>query len=182
MAITTNQRQLPDHAILDHFNKQVYLGNKFIFNTGNMTLSGTSETAVLLISNAVSNTATPNTVAAPNGLFLDHIKGTCLTSSDNVQFNVYINPTLSSSGTAATPVNLRSGSATTSIATLATNGATALTASANGTLVRTLISANQLAELSDLMNILDPGQSILITAIASASSAHVTMQISWYEL
>lgn len=167
-------RQIPDHAILDHFNKQHYLGNRYSF-TQAFTASGTGEVAAIYLLNpAVTTTAFPNQVA----LFLDLRRLTGTVAADNQILRTYLNPTISSAGTAKTPLNMRPASSNTSVATLAS----APTASANGTLVEALASGAFGSFQSTELIILDPGQGVLITYQASASSDVVVPMIAWSEI
>lgn len=83
------------------------------------------------------------------------------------------------SGAPLTSVNMRSAYGTTnSVAQISKNP----TASANGTLVDSISAAAQSVSQSDLLRILDEGQSLLVTSIASASSTSINAILQWYEL
>lgn len=168
-----NNKQLPDHAILDRYNKQTYLGNSFIASTGALTI-GTSETAILSIINpATNNHPMPTGLFSLNRRFyLSPITGTL---SYGI-INVYLNPTISSAGTVVTPVNLRPGNANTSLMSVHKSP----TASANGTLLYSLSIG--LNFVDDLLLAVDPGDSLLITANPAQASTPVYADISWYEL
>lgn len=286
-----NQRQVPDQAILDAFNKQIYLGNSFVYSA-QPTIGGTSETPLVFLSNPASNG-----VAGKNiGLFFNLRKMTALTASHSALFNFYSNPTISvgvqtivfkadssgnlnskyfllngpnntdlyyvwfninsagvdpaiagrtgirvsgatnvtaatlgaaavtainaaasadftatgtttvtltntaigpftaavdgtagttftfavtqgSSGTVATPVNFRPASPNVSQMFLGTSPS----ASANGTLMAHLMSANQSSNVSQVLVILDPGQSMLMTVTASNASDVVAYEFGWFE-
>lgn len=166
-------KQIPDNSILDHFNKQSYLGNRYSFILA-LTASGTTEVAQLLLSNpAVSSLAFPNQVA----LFVDLRRMAGMTASANNIMRVYLNPTASDVGAAQVEQNLRPASPNTATGVI-TSGPTV---SANGVLIEALSTLNVSTVQSDNLVILDPGQSMLIT-IQTASSAVVNAQISWYEL
>jgi hypothetical protein len=168
-------KQVPEHSILDYFNKQTYLGNTFIYSIGSLELMSTAETPLMLITNpVVSSQAFPNNKSIFQGLK----KLTCLTAANSVAFRIYANPTVTNVGTPQTPLNLRPASPNTSIAALSTSP----TVTSNGTLVAILGSANVAPDVSDVLTILDPGQSILVTVQASASSTYVACEMSWYEI
>src|ERR1700676_2067408 len=116
MSLNATSKQIPDHAILDHFNKQVYLGNKFSA-TFSTTSSGTTETVAMLIQN------TQPTNGTAKSLFIDTKKLSSLTASNSATLRCYINPTFSAAGSTVTPVNLRPANANMSTATL-TSGPT----------------------------------------------------------
>jgi hypothetical protein len=164
-------KQIPDHSIMDHYNKQVYLGNQFVI-CNNFSSAGTSEVPLLLISNPAAVTT------AAKALFINNKRVSSLTASDSVILRCYINPTVSSPGTPATPTNERPANTNISIATVAT----APSVSANGTLIDTIVTGALTSNLSDLMTILDPGQVLLITIQASASSTATNTIINWYEI
>lgn len=290
--LLTNNRQIPDHSIMDHFNKQTYLGNRYIYTTA-QTISGTSETALLLISNPSANAVTvPST-----SMFLDVRKLTALTASHSALLNFYLNPTVSAGvqtvtmaadvsgslnstyfllngpgnvdkyyvwfsinnagvdpavagrtgikvsgatnasastlggamvtainsaaasdftasgtstvtitntsnlpftaivdgtaathftfaltsvgqGTSETPVNLRPSNPNTSVMSICLSP----TVSANGTLISYMMSASQTPNSSDLLIVLDPGQTLLVTVTVSNASDKVATELSWYEL
>jgi hypothetical protein len=174
MSLTpATNKQIPDHAILDHYNKQTYLGNKYSY-TLSISAAGTSEVAEIYLANpAVITSAFPNQVA----LFVDLRRMSGLTASANNVMKMYLNPTISSPGTSRTPQNIRPASPNASIATLQS----APTASANGSLIEALSSPSFSTVLSNDLIILDPGQSILIT-IQTATSAVVVAELEWYEL
>ncbi len=174
MSTPATNKQIPDNAILDHFSKQTYLGNRYSYALA-FTISGTSEVAKLYLLNPAlaSGTSFPNQAA----LFVDLRRMTGATASANTIMRTYIGPTTVSSGSSQTPVNMRPASPNLSIATLKS----ATTAGGNGTLVETLSGGEfKTVESRDLI-ILDPGKSMLIT-LQSADAAVITAQIGWYEL
>lgn len=81
-------------------------------------------------------------------------------------------------GLQATPVNLRSGSATTSISTCYLNPVP----SANGTFISTIVSVVSIETVSDVIFIIDPGTSLLVTAQGPMSGSLVFQENIWYEL
>lgn len=167
MNTQATQKQIPDSSILDYFNKQVYLGNQFIYTaTGSV---GASETNFLLLSNPVKSGI---------GIFQNFSKLLTTTASQNVTLRFYLNPTVTGPGSAVTPINLRPANTNTPIATLAT----APTTSANGKLIAISYSSGALADVSKILSILDGNNSMLITAQASAASTGFISELSWYEL
>lgn len=173
MATPATNRQIPDNAILDHFNKQVYLGNKFKYVLSS-TAGGTSETAQLLLTNpAVTTAAFPNQVA----LFVDLRRLTGLTAASTNVMKVYLNPTVTGAGTPVVPLNLRPASSNVAVAALASGP----TVSANGSLVEALAAGALASNSSNDLIILDPGKSLLIT-LQSPTSAVIDAELSWYEL
>jgi hypothetical protein len=171
-------KQVPDHAILDYYNKQAYLGNAYSFPIGAETLSSTSETLIALIQNPSTISSKPNLVSLFNNLRT--------TASDNdgsdgtTFFRYYINPAVSTTGTPTVPVNCRTGSVNTSVALCFVNGQ--FTLSANGTLWRATTAGYSAINDSDLLLILDPGSALLVTATAVSSGSVITQATSWYEL
>ena len=168
-------RQVPEHAILDTFNKQVYLGNAFLAGTDVVTLSNTSETPLLYISNpALSGTAPQNGQALFNGVRSLN----CPDPAGTVIFRVYKNPTVVSGGTAVTPQNCRLASATTSIAAALKSP----TVSTNGTRQITLVVGFSAQSIDSQLLIVDPGQTLLITAQAVGAGTTAIAECQWFEL
>ncbi len=176
MTPATN-RQLPDNAILDHFNKQVYLGNRYTFVLP-ITSAGTSEVAQLVLQNPAQTANAFPLQIGPSSLFVDlrQLSGASAITTASVM-RVYLNPTISALGTAKTPINMRKASTNASIGVLHS----APTASANGTLVEVLTENAPVTVKSNELIILDPGQSLLIT-IQTENSAIINAQLSWYEI
>jgi hypothetical protein len=174
-------RQVPEHAILDYFNKQSYLGNAFSFPINSQTINSTSETPIALIINpAVTADAFPSGYKS----IFNNLR---TTASDNSSgddgtsfFRYYFNPTYSGLGTKTTPVNVRPASPTTSIANCYVNGQ--FTISANGTLVRAITAGYSSINDSLLLLILDPGNSLLVTAQCVTSGSTIINANSWWEL
>lgn len=175
MSVATN-RQVPDHSIFDAYNKQVYLGNGYSL-PATLSLSGTSETLLYLIKNpAITTSAFP---ASYQSLFINLRR--YASSAQQVIIKTYYGPTISTTSTAATPVNLRSGSLNTSVSLCYLNGQ--FTVSANGTLISNLgcDGVDHPSEDSQLL-VLDPGKNLLITATAVSATTSLIAGVSWYEL
>lgn len=171
--ITGNQRfptpnQVPDHAILDFFNKQVYLGGNFTYSL-DATVAGTSETTVLLLQ--VPATATKS-------LFFRGGNFAAETATHSALFKLYVNPTISAAGTAQTPINTRTASSNASVMALTT----APSVSANGNLVGHVMSNAQTQAQFNQLLILDPGQSLLLTVTVSTAADKIAADVVWYEL
>ena len=173
-------RQVPENAILDYFNKQSYLGNSFSLPINAQTLSGTSETPIALIVNpSVTGDAFPSGYKS----IFNNLRTTAsdISSGDGTSyFRYYFNPTISMTGTKTTPVNVRSGSATASIAQCYLSGQ--FTVSANGTLVRVITAGYSSINDSLLLLIIDPGNSLLVTVQAVTTGATIINANSWWEI
>jgi hypothetical protein len=174
-----NSRQEPGQAILDYYNRQTYLENSFVYGQAGFSVSGTSETNLLLISNPAANFSPPSSFKAQNiGLFLGYRKLICETASQTALLNFYLNPTVTGAGTPQTPVNARLASSQTSLMSIAT----APTTSSKGTYIDSLFSGGQVNSISELLLILDPGSSLLVTATVSQTATNIVYQMAWYEL
>lgn len=163
-----NPSQVPNNAIMDINGRQTYLGNSFILpaNPDGVSLEDDTETALYYINCPASS---------KKSLFLFQRK---LASTDQVIVRFYLNPTISGAGTPAVPINLRPASANTSVSSCAS----APTASANGTFLSVLATVVSIESVSDVIFILDPGQSLLITAQGPADGSIVYQENIWYEI
>jgi hypothetical protein len=169
-------RQIPDHSIMDLMGKQCYLGNEFIYANSKASFAATTETPILLLSNpAVTASGFPSGYVS---LFVNLNKLIVATASQNVIMRIYLNPAGITAGTSETPVNLRPQSPTTSIAALSINP----TGTISGNPIQVLAAQIGLPDTSDVLMILDPGNSILITAQASATATAMVNELSWFEL
>lgn len=169
MATPATQNQIPDNSILDANNKQIYLGNQFVYAIGSVEILSTSEIPFLLVSNASTN---------KQALFSRLRKILTLTASQSAILRFYSSPTVTGIGTPVVPINLRPASSTISVAAVSTSP----TISANGTLVDVISSPALVSGQSDLMSVLDPGQSMLVTIQTSSATTFVSSELSWYEL
>jgi hypothetical protein len=169
--LPATNKQVPDHAIMDHFNKQVYLGNQYSVNKS-FTI-GTSEIALLLLNNVQTGSAVNQ-----KALFQNIFKMALETPLVSLTFNAYLNPVITSAGTAVTPINMRPAYGNNSIATVTSSPAF----SSIGTLVDSISAASQSVSLSELLRILDNGQSLLITGIGSAAGILSNLILQWYEI
>lgn len=161
--------QIPDHSIMDYFNKQAYLGQAFTWSTDAASITGTSEVNFLYIANPVGS---------GKGLFVDARRLACndVTNATDIVYRFYIANTAVSGGTAETPINLRPASPTTSLATVLLKPT-----ATKGTLVGTFVVGWQCPQETRQLLILDPGQNLLLTAQPSASSVGVAA-FSWQEI
>jgi hypothetical protein len=175
--LPATNKQVPENSILDTFDKQTYLGNAFVLAASDITLSGTSETPLVLIENpALANTSFQNQKA----IFCNLRRFTSTLQS--VQIKLYSNPTVSGTTTATIPANQRVAYTTVSISKCYANGN--FTVSANGTLMSNLGCSgnNYVVQDETLMVIIDPGNSILITGTALSANTVINSDVSWFEI
>lgn len=171
--ISSNQNfptknQIPDHSIMDHFKKQTYLGNEYIYSAST-AIGGTSEVPLLYLANPAGSA---------KSLFYGMRKLICATASNSAIARFYLNPVSITGGSTETPINLRVASSNESIATLTLSPSVG---GSFGSLIDILSSLNPSPDESNTLIILDPGESLLITSQCSASSTVITKN-SWYEL
>lgn len=171
------QRQVPDHSIMDLMGKQCYLGNQFIYANAKASFTATTETPILYLSNPAITTSA-FTAPAWKALFVNLNKLVVATASQNVIMRLYLNPTSVTAGTTETPVNLRPQNPNTSIAALSINPTWTIA----GSPIQVLAAQIGLPDTSSILMILDPGNSLMITAQASATATAIINEISWYEL
>lgn len=173
MTTPATQNQVPEHSILDVFGKQSYLGNQFVTVVNGIALAGTTETPLILIQNPpISTSAFPSKYKA---IFLNAIN-TSASASTVLRF--YFNPTVITLGTLQVAQNLRPASPTTSVSIIYTSP----TVSANGTLINAIVSQLSTVTVDDQILILDPGQSLLVTATSVSSGTIIYLQKNFYEL
>lgn len=167
MLTPLNSKQTPDNSILDLNGRQTYLGNSFILPHTGITLTDTSEHPVQLIRN-------PATSGKSLFLFTRKLS----TDNNAVLVSFYFNSTPNVVGAATTPVNMRSGSANTSISQCYLSA----TITANGTFLAAFPSTIYTIP-SDVLLIVDPGNNILITATQiGAGTTHAYVESIWYEI
>jgi hypothetical protein len=167
-------RQLPDNAILDRFDKQTYLGNSYMVPI-TLSLGSTSETPIVLIENPLTLTFPTQKSLFINFKAFD-------SSAEAALVKLYVNPTVSSTSTASTPVNLRPASSNVSISSTYANGQ--FSVSGNGTLVQAIGCATGNVPVIDpnFLVIVDPGGSFLATVTALVSTTSFNFNVSWYEI
>jgi len=161
-----NQHQIPDHSIMDFYNKQAYLGNQFISGPDTFALADASEHPILYV-------LCPSTSA--KSIFIHDLNLGAAVSTDVVTFRIYSNPTTVTSGTAITPVNVRPASSTTSIAT-AKYGVAAVS---KGARMETIVAVLNTQVGKAPIFILDPGQSLLITGQAAVTATAICEAIHY---
>ena len=167
--------QIPDKSIMDIWGRQAYLGNQFIYANPIASFVATTETPIMLLSNpAVTTSSFPS---GYKSLFVNLNKLIVATASQSVIMRVYLNEPSITAGTSKTPVNIRSGSASTSIAALSINP----TGSITGVPIMVLSALIGLPDTSAILAIIDPGNSLFITAQASATATSMINEISWFE-
>src|SRR5271166_6102361 len=146
-------KQVPDHSILDNFNKQTYLGNSYSAPLPNTDTS--SAQPLVIIENPASNTVS---------LFITEF----IIRTDNAAaVSFYVNPTLLTIGTQITPINMRTGNGNTSNALCYASP----TVSSNGTLLNAGASpSNYIGTSPPKIIILDPGQSFMAYTSGGSST------------
>lgn len=175
MALTpATNRQVPEHSIMDFYNKQAYLGNQFQVSYS-VTSGGSTEVNALYINN---NSASGCPAQNGRALFISLKKLSSLIASNSAILRVYLNPTGVSGGTPVTPLNVRPAYPTVSVATVTS----APTATAGSSLLDTLCVAPLSSNSDHDLIVVDPGQSVLITLQASATSTPMNAIIGWYEI
>jgi hypothetical protein len=165
---------------MDYYNKQTYLGNGYVYSLDAAEPATTSEFPVLLLKNpTITAVAFPaqGTNVYPS-LFVKFLRILCETASQSVILRVYLNPTVTAVGTVKTPVNLRIASPNTSVSALSINP----TVSSNGKLVSVLASSAFTPSSGSELLVLDPGQSLLLTAQASSNTTLLGLDVHWYEM
>lgn len=176
MSTPATNKQVPDNAILDAFNKQTYLGNQFKYGVSSVEIASTSEIPLLLLSNpAISSTAFPSNYKS---LFVNYRKMICITSSETAIFRYYVGPTVTAAGSVVTPVNMRPANLTTAVGVLTTSP----TVSSNGILTGMLSSNAFVEDRTQELLILDPGQNMLVTIEAGSTTTFIGHETGWYEL
>lgn len=175
MGTPATNRQVPDQSVLDHFNKQTYLGNQF---TGCFqgAIASTTEDTLFLLSNPMLVSGQSQTTA--KALFVNLMRILALTATQSAVIRVYLNPTVTDPGTPQTPVNARPGNANAATGVLTLQP----TVSSNGTLIDVMSSLSLAEAELKTMRILDAGESLLLTVQASVNPTTVATTIGWYEL
>lgn len=168
MALTPlTQTQLPQESILDINGKQNYLGNSFTLPDPGTALTDENEDPILMISNPAGS---------GKSLFVFNKKFT--TDNNNVLVRLYFNPVLNVPGAKTTPVNIRTGSANTSIS----NCYLSASITSKGIFVA-VIPAISLLINTDLLYIIDQGNSLLVTGQQEDSgTTNLYSEIAWYEI
>ena len=164
------KNQIPDNSILDYFNKQVYLGQQFQVSTNTVSLTGTTEVPFVYF-----------LCQAGQALSLFHAQEQFGMNDPSgataIIYRAYLNPTGISGGSTLTPINLRSGDATPSIATVKLSP----TATTKGNLIATYTVGWGVSFIETSLVIVDPGTSILFTAQPTGTTTGLA-NFTWYEL
>lgn len=177
----TNDRQLPQQAINDFYNKQTYNGNSYVIASGAIDIATSGvETPILLLSNPASNFAPSGAQGIRNvGCFqgLRKLSQATNVASATTIFKFYCNPVAPSPGSTATALNLRPsyGNNSQMLSYISP------TIVSNGTYLASFAINYQEID-SSLMFILDPGYALLVTANTDTNSTSVIAELSWYEL
>lgn len=169
MAAPLTQTQLPQESILDINGKQTYLGNSFVLPQNGKSLSDTMEHPLILVSNP-----------AGSGKSLFMFQRKLSTDNNTTLIRFYANAVVNVAGSTTAPVNLRSGSATTSVA----NCYLGATITSAGTLMAVIPSTIYSID-SSLLFILDPGNNFYISGqqiSGSSGSSNVFIELTWYEI
>lgn len=169
--LAATNKQVPEHSIMDYFNKQTYLGNQYSVNKS-FTV-GASEIALLYLNN--SQTGNIQNLKA---LFQNMLRVALETAGAEITINAYVNATVTG-GTPVVPVNLRTSYG---ISNILGTVVSSPTISNIGTLVDTISSVSQSVGASQTLKILDNNQNMLITGIASGAGTLCNVILQWYEL
>lgn len=167
MSAPLTKTQIAVDSILDLNGKQTYLGNSFSLPMLGLSFVDTAEYPVCLIRN-------PSGSGKSIFLFNTNVS----TNNNPLAVRYYFNPTVNIAGATRTPINLRSGS-TTSTVSLCYLGSTF---SSNGTLL-SLTQSTISSSASEVLRIIDQGDSLLITAQQSGTGTSVVVsENAWYEI
>lgn len=175
-ALIMNSVQIPDKSILDINGKQTYLGNSFIAGVKSAAIGSTAETPYFLMINPSSN--------APSSAFksmFNYVRklSVITTTSAIATFRFYLNPTITSDGIAVIPLNLRFNP-NSAASVMQTFSLPAI--SSNGTFIADLaVTSGGGIGISNLLFVLDPGQSILVTITESTGTVPVAFETAWNE-
>ncbi len=161
-------KQIPDHSIMDFYNKPAYLGNQFIDDPGVLSLADASEHPLLYI-------LCPSTSSV--SLFIKDLNLNAAGATDVITYRIYHTPVTVSSGSVVAPRNVRIASGTTSVATVKSGVA----AVSNGVLLQTIVSTVNTQVGKSSLIILDPGKAILITGQAAVTASAICNAVH-YEL
>ena len=165
---TSHSNQFPDDCVKNAFDKQAYLGNSFIASAIQATISSTAEIPIVLLQNPANSGKT---------LFVTSRRFVPLTNS--TIFRSYVDPVITSIGTALPITNSRPATGFTSVASaygvpLVTTDGTP--ASVSAALSYTTVEI-------DTLIILDPGHSLVITSqMNEPSPGSCDVRVHWFEL
>ena len=179
MAQIITSNQTAEKSILDLNGRQTYLGNGYICSLNVLTIaSSATETPVMYIVNPSSN-SNQGASGQSLGLFLTTKK---MSEASNVAsattiFKYYGNPTVTVNGSALTINSLRPALGTSS----KMNAYKSPSVSDNGTFIAAFAVNYQQID-SQVLNILDPGTSTLITANSDTANTEIILELVWFEI
>lgn len=170
--LPATSNQLPSNSIFDHFNKQVYLGNQYSVNKS-FTV-GASEIPLLYLNNAQTGSSQNQ-----KALFQNILKVAFESSSGDLTINAYVNASVTG-GVTVTPVNMRTSYGIANIVGTVVSSPTLVSI---GTLVDSISGTfSTPVSSSETLKILDNGQNMLITGIASGAGILGNIILQWYEI
>lgn len=137
--------------------------------------SGTSFISSRRMVNIATKSETPVALfrATSKNICWDIVNAFCWTGQSLV-LSAYADPTITNPGQSQMPVNLRIGSATQATAVVTNDPA----ASNYGT----YLASSQMLTPSNLLIVIDPGHTLLVTATVSNANVSLGLGFSWYEL
>lgn len=165
------QSHTPEKSILDLNGRQIYLGNAFVSGFEAQPIGTTDETPVFLVVN-------PSDSKKSAFSFFRRFE-ILVTSNQFCTFSVYGNPLVINPGTPVTPGNLRFG-LTPSVSAILTYFLPIASPFGAPSLRRSIATGSASIE-DDVLCILDPGSSMLLTAKPSNTAAPIAFQLGWYE-
>lgn len=167
MGAPLTQTQLPLNAIMDINGTQTYFGNSFALPAAGKSLSNTSETPAIVVTNP-----------ARSGKSLFVFVRAFSSNLNPIVFRTYLAPTLNVAGSATSAVNMRTGATQTSMS-VCYEGATI---TANGTLLDVYAGGTN-SFLPTPLLVIDQGGSILITGQQNVAGTSLALaQLAWYEI
>ena len=172
-------RQVPEHAIMDIFGKQPYLGNQFMAGTNSVALTGTTEVPMLYIACPTALAQGVGASQNAKSVFISLKKLFCADQSEatGIVYRVYFGASTVSGGVAVVPANMRQANSNAAIASVLVSP----TVGAKGSFVYSYAVGFESPAVAEELIILDPGFNMLITAQPSASSTGI-VDLSWYEI
>lgn len=177
--LPANSRQVPEHAIMDLFGKQPYLGNQFLAGSNSVALTGTTEVPILYLACPGVAAQAVGSFQNTKSIFCSLRRLYCADQSEatGIVYRVYFAASSVSAGTIVTPVNVRPANPMASIASVLLSP----TVVNKGTFVYSYAVGFESPAVSEDLIILDQGMNMLITAQPSASSTAI-VALSYYEI
>lgn len=148
--------------------------------TGATNVTAATLGAAMAIAIAAANGAASFTTSGTSTVTITNkVKGSFTPAVDGAAATGFtFAVTSASNGTVVTPSNMRPASNTTAQGVITISP----TITSNGSLINTISSQALINGQSNVLSILDPGQTLLVTSIASASSSSIVGQMGWMEL